>query len=88
MRAIIKSAKAISELAYDLDNICTDDKKKIEDYTDAEIVNEAKHVLSLFTDSNETHWNAEDLRGENGAEQQKWARGEVRMLKSFIKKYS
>ena len=31
MRAIIKSAMAISELAYDLDNISTDDKKKIED---------------------------------------------------------
>jgi len=79
---------AISELAYDLDNISTDDKKKIEDYTDAEILREARHVLSLFTDANETHWNAEDLRGENGPEQQKWARGEVRMLNAFIKKYS
>ena len=88
MRAIIKSAMAISELAYDLDNISTDDKKKIEDYSDEEIVREARHVLGLFTDSDETHWNAEDLRGENGPEQQKWARGEVRMLNAFIKKYS
>ena len=88
MRTIIKSAMAISELAYDLDNISTDDKKKIEDYSDEEIVREARHVLSLFTDPNETHWNAEDLRGENGPEQQKWARGEVRMLNAFIRKYS
>jgi hypothetical protein len=88
MRAIIKSAMAISELAYDLDNISTDDKKKIEDYSDEEILREARYVLGLFTDPDETHWNAEDLRGDNGAEQQKWARGEVRMLKAFIKKYS
>jgi hypothetical protein len=88
MRAIIKSALAISELAYDLDNISTDDKKKIEDYSDEEIVREARHVLGLFTDPDETHWNAEDLRGENGPEQQKWARSEVRMLNAFIKKYS
>ena len=87
-RAIIKSAMAISELEYVLDNIATDDKKKIEDYTDAEILHEAKYVLGLFTDPNESHWNAEDLRGENGASQQKWAKAEVRKLNAFIKKYS
>ena len=87
-RAIIKSAMAISELAYTLDNISADDKKQIQDYTDAEILHEAKHVLGLFTDPNETHWNAEDLRGENGASQQKWAKAEVRKLQAFIKKYS
>ena len=87
-RAIIKSALAISELNYVLDNISTDDKKKIEDYTDAEILHEANHVLGLFTDPNESHWNAEDLRGENGESQQKWAKAEVRKLQAFIKKYS
>lgn len=88
IRAIIKSALAIDELAYTLDNISADDKKKVEDYTDAEIMHEAKYVLDLFTDPNESHWNAEDLRGENGSEQQKWARAQVRKLKAFIKKYS
>jgi hypothetical protein len=88
MRAIIKSAMAIDELKNDLENIATDDKKEIDQYTDAEILGEARYVLGLFTDPNETHWNAEDLRGENGAEQQKWARGEVRKLQAFIKKYS
>jgi hypothetical protein len=87
-RAIIKSAMSISELAYTLDNISTDDKKKVEDYTDAEILHEAKYVLGLFTNPHESHWNAEDLRGENGPEQQKWAKAEVRKLKAFIKKYS
>ena len=88
MRAIIKSALAIEELAYDLENISTDDKKKIEDYTDAEILKEAKHVLGLFIKPMETHWNAEDYRGDNGPDRQKWAKKEVRKLNSFIKKYS
>lgn len=88
IRAIIKSALAISEFAYFLDNISTDDKKKIEDYTDGEILNEAKYVLGTFLDPFETHWNAEDLRGDSGLEQQQWAKAEVRKLKAFIKTYS
>ena len=87
MRAIIKSALAIDELHNDLGNIAADDKKKIEDYTDSEILHEAKHVLGLFLDGTNPHWNYEDLQGENGPEQQKWAQGEVRKLKAFIKKY-
>ena len=86
-RANIKSALAINELAYFLDNISTDDKKKIEDYTDSEILNEAKYVLGLFLDPNETHWNREDYTGKNGEEQFMWARHQVRKLKAFIKKY-
>ena len=77
----------ISELAYSLENISTDDKRDIDSYTDQEILDEAGYVLDLFTDPNETHWNAEDLRGENGESQQKWARAEVRKLVAFIKKY-
>jgi hypothetical protein len=87
MRAIIKEALKIDELAYDLENISTDDKKKIEDYTDLEIVHEAEYVLSLFLDPNETHWNREDYMGENGEEQFMWARHQVRKLQAFIKKY-
>jgi len=44
-------------------------------------------VLEKFHDELGGHWNNEDLRGENGPVQQKWARGEVRKLKAFIKKY-
>ena len=88
MRAIIKAAQNIEELSIDLDNISTDDRKAIEDYTDEEIVREARYVLSLFVDPFESHFNAEDYRGENGYDRQKWARGEVRKLKALIKKYS
>jgi len=88
MRAIITSAMKIDELAYDLENIASDDNKKVEDYTDSEILHEAKHVLGLFLDETNPHWNNEDLRGENGLDQQQWARGEVRKLKALIKKYS
>ena len=87
MRAIITSAMKITELAYDLENIASDDNKKVEDYTDSEILHEAKHVLGLFLDETNPHWNNEDLRGDNGSDQQQWARGEVRKLKALIKKY-
>ena len=87
-RAIIKSALAISELEYVLDNISTDDKKKIEDYTDAEILHEAKYVLSLFLDPNETHWNRERYTGKDGEVQFMLARHQVKKIKALIKKYS
>ncbi len=88
MRVIIKSALAIDELRNNLENIATDDKKEIDQYTDAEILVEAKYVLEMFLDGRNPHWNYQDLQGENGPEQQKWAQGEVRKLRAFIKKYS
>jgi len=88
MRAIIKAALAIDELQYDLENISADDGKQIEDYTDAEIVSEAKYVLDQFQEALGSHLNYEDLSGENGPERQKWARGEVRKLKALIKKFT
>jgi hypothetical protein len=87
MRAIIKSALAIDELKNDLQNIATDDKKEIDQYTDKEILAEAKYVFEMFLNGTNPHWNYEDLQGENGPEQQKWARSEVRKLKAFIKKF-
>jgi hypothetical protein len=87
MRTILKSIKAIDELTNSMDNISTDDGRPWDAYTDVEIVREAKYVLELFLDGLNPHWNHEDLMGENGLEQQKWARGEVRKLKAFINKY-
>jgi hypothetical protein len=84
---LLTAALKIDELAYNLENISADDSKQIEDYTDTEILSEAKYVLSLFIDPSETHWNAEDLRGENGSKQQVWARGQVRKLKALIAKF-
>ena len=86
MRAIVKSAMAIDELANNLQQIARDDNKQINDYTDAEIVHEAKYVLSCFHEDG--HLNNEDYTGENGEEQHKWAVGQVRKLNAFIKKFS
>ena len=88
MRNIIKSALDIGELAYTLDNIANDDKKQIEDYTDAEILHEAKYVLDQFQNWMGGHWNYEDLQGENGIEQQKEAKLQVKKLNALIKKFS
>lgn len=87
MRAILKAAGKIGELAYTLDNISSDDGKEWADYTDAEIVNEAEYVLHTFFEDG--HYNGQALSGdlEDGEYDQKWARGEVRKLKALIKKY-
>ena len=86
MRTIVKSAMAIDELANNLQQIARDDNKQINDYTDAEIVHEAKYVLSCFHEDG--HLNNEDYTGENGEEQYKWAVAEVRKLNAFIKKFA
>ena len=86
MRAIVKSAMAIDELANNLQQISRDDNKPVSDYTDAEIAHEAKYILSCFHEDG--HLNNEDYMGENGAEQRTWAIAEVRKLNAFIKKFS
>jgi hypothetical protein len=85
-RSILKSAMAIDELANNLQQIAQDDKKQVTDYTDAEIVHEAKYVLSCFHEDG--HLNNEDYIGENGPEQRKWAVDQVRKLNAFIKKFA
>jgi hypothetical protein len=87
MREIVKSAMAIDELAYSLDNISTDDKVAVNSYPDEQIVKEAKYVLDLFVNPNQSHINNEALMGDEGPQQQVWARKQVRQLKAFIKKY-
>jgi hypothetical protein len=86
MRAIVKTAMSIDELANNLQQISRDDNKAINDYTDAEIVHEAKYILSCFHEAG--HLNNEDFIGENGAEQRKWAVDQVRKLNAFIKKFA
>jgi hypothetical protein len=85
MTVILKAAMAIDELANTLQQIARDDGKNVEDYTASEIVHEAKYVLSCFHEDG--HLNNEDYIGENGEEQYKWARGEVKKLNAFIKKF-
>ncbi len=80
-------AMRIDELAYTLENISTDDRKPITDYSAADIVAEARYVLELFVNPAQGHINSEALAGDEGAEQQRWARQQVRQLRAFIKKY-
>jgi len=84
-RPIIKAAMNIRELAYDLENISQDDKKQISDYTDAEILHEAKYVLDIYHESGTVSNDA--LMGEHGKDEQKSARDDVRKLKALIKKF-
>lgn len=86
MRPIIKAATNIRELAYDLENISQDDKKQISDYTDAEILHEAKYILEIYHESGTVSNDA--LMGEHGKDEQKSARDDVRKLKALIKKFS
>lgn len=86
MRAIVKTAMSIDELANNLQQISRDDNKAINDYTDAEIVHEAKYILSCFHEDG--HLNNEDFIGENGEEQRKWAVDQVCKLNAFIKKFA
>ena len=87
IRPIIKSALAIDELAYTLDNIAQGDKVTIDTYSDHEIVSEAKYVLDLFLNPSQGHINHEALMGDEGPEQTVWAKTQVKKLKAFIKKY-
>jgi hypothetical protein len=86
MTTILKAAMAIDELANTLQQIARDDNKQVTDYTDAEIVHEAKYVLSCFHEDG--HLNNEDYKGENGEEQYKWAVRQIRKLNAFIKKFA
>jgi len=80
----IKDALNISELQYDLENISSDDKKNIKEYTQEEIVEEAEYVLSLYqeggTSANEDlHCDDKKIRKE--------AENQIKQLKQYIKKY-
>lgn len=85
---LITAAIKIEELRYNLDNISNDDDKALEDYTIAEILAEAAYVLDLFVNPAQGHINYEALSGDEGPEQRVWARGQVRKLKAFIKKFA
>lgn len=80
-----KEAKGIHELGISLDNISHDDKKDIADYTQQEVVAEAKYVLSTFYEGG--HCNNDEL-GDEDQEVRRFARKQVGQLKRFIKRYS
>lgn len=81
------AALKIDELAYSLGNIANDDKRSIDSYTPAELVQEARYVLSLFIDPSEGHINGNAYAGDEGPQQRQWAQQQVRQLRAFIKQY-
>jgi|APGre2960657423_1045063.scaffolds.fasta_scaffold92749_2 hypothetical protein len=84
----LNTAMAIDELAYNLENISTDDKRPLENFSNEEILAEAAYVLDLFVNPSQGHINHEALSGDEGPEQRVWARGQVRKLKALIKKFT
>ena len=86
-RKILKDIYWSDELINSLENISTDDKCEISDYTDDELVHEAKYVLSCFYEAG--HINNDALVGEHedGVYNRNWALGEVKALKKLIAKY-
>ena len=85
---IHEASYKIYEFSYDLDTIGECDGKEREDYTPQEILNEAKYVLSNYTEGG--HVLNYELTGEdgNGAEEMRNAKREVAKLKRFITKWS
>jgi len=86
MRTLVLDALKCSELEHSLDIISTDDGKRIEDYTNAEIITEAQYVIGLFTEGGTAQ--SESLSGDCGKESQRNARRELRELKAFLKKHA
>jgi hypothetical protein len=80
-----EEAKKIHELGVSLENISNDDGKEITDYTQAEIVDEARYVLSTFFEGG--HCNNDDLTGKD-KELRSSAKRQVAQLKRLIKKYN
>jgi len=86
MQRHIVEALKITELEVNFENISHDDKREIDSYTIEEAIKEADYTLSLYYESE--HFLNDELRGECGAEAQKEALKQVRMLRRFIKKWS
>lgn len=82
--SLLKKALKIKELEVSLENISQDDKKKLEEYSDEEIMEEARYVLSTFFEGG--HNNNDILIGEWGDKQdQKEAKKQVNALKRLLR---
>ena len=85
MRTLVSDALKCDELSYALDIIGTDDGKKPEEYTDAEIIAEAKYCLNLYYEGGTNH--SEMMSGSCGKDSLRIARREVKQLKAFLAKH-
>ena len=85
-RQIIMDAKKVDELWYTLDNISCDDGCEIESYTDSQIIEEAKYVLSTYTEDGHVNQIMLEGDGRDGKVERKVALKECRQLRWFLKK--
>ena len=89
MTPMLKDALAIDELNYNLNEIiAVDDRCAVEDIPDDTILGEAIYVLEKFTSPVQCFFHHDCLMGRDGADEQRWARKNVKQLKAFIKKYN
>ena len=87
MRQIVKDMLKCDELHHVfLNRLCVDDNKIPGEYSDQEIIDEAKYQLSLYYESGTT--NNEMFTGEWSAEEQTQAKREVQQIKRFLAKYA
>lgn len=88
MKKILVDAFKSDELRYQLEEvIAVDDKVAVTEISDTTILEEAHYVLGKFTGQSGGFEQENDYNGENGSEQRTWARKNVRVLTSLIKKY-
>jgi len=87
MRKIVRDLLKCDELAHVfVNNLCVDDGKDINDYTDQELVDEAKYQLGLYYETGTA--NNDMLIGERTLEEQRTAKREVQQIKRFLSKYA
>jgi hypothetical protein len=75
----IQRATRINELLVQLDAICSDDHKKISDYTQSELVEEASYCLDKLT---------EDLNDDSFADDISYNKKQIRMLRKYLNDFS
>lgn len=83
MKQILKDAFKSDELESHLEDVIG----SVDGLSDQLIIHEARYVLGKFTGESGGFEQEADLAGENGAEQQRWARKEVAALQKFLKKH-
>ena len=87
MRSIVRDAAKVDERYVQLFEVdAVDERCEGEDFDDDFILSEAQDVLSRYYEIG--HINQEMLSGQNGPEEKKIAKREVRQLQRFLAKYS
>lgn len=85
-QTLLHEAMKISELAYQLTNISTDDKRDLESYSNKELIEEAEYLLSTYFEGG--HQNHDDLHNHyDDKEAQREARKNLRALKKLLAKH-